>query len=214
MLQKTAGISLLAGSILLTLTMVLHPSGGSPEHILQIRPIIMISHALAILSMPFMAFGLWGLSAALNDKAGITYLSFAVACFALVATMLAGTINGLALPIYLSRIPAEDLHSPGVHAATDYGFSLNTALAYILVAGITLSMLLWSLLILFRQKAFPRWIGGLGIGLTLLGLTGALTGFNFIGVDGLRIFVLGLVSWIISAAIILIRRAETQPEAA
>lgn len=42
-LKKTSGICLIVGSILATLTMVLHPMCGDVEHIVKIKRVLMLA---------------------------------------------------------------------------------------------------------------------------------------------------------------------------
>jgi protein-S-isoprenylcysteine O-methyltransferase Ste14 len=58
--EKKAGIALVVFTILLVFTMVLHPAGGSVEHLISITGIIVTTHAIAILSLPFGWMGFWG----------------------------------------------------------------------------------------------------------------------------------------------------------
>ena len=60
--EKKAGLALIVFTTLLIFTMVLHPTGGSVEHLLTIIPVIVITHAIAILSLPFALAGFWGLT--------------------------------------------------------------------------------------------------------------------------------------------------------
>jgi hypothetical protein len=195
--RKFSGISLIVGSILMVATMVLHPSGGHIEHILKIKPIIIVSHSLAIFSLPFIAFGFWGLSTALLTKNKISFLSFIISCFGLFAAMIAATINGLTLPLFLSQIAPQNIDLNIINPISTYGRNINIPMDYILLIAFGLSISIWSVLIIQSEK-FPKWIGYYGISLILFGVFAIFNKYNFIGLFGFRIIIFGIVSWIIS----------------
>ena len=93
--KKATGISLLTGGVLATITMAMHPVGGSLAEIATRKETFIFTHSLALISIPFIAFGFWGLATALLTKSRISFLSFAISCFALVAVMAAGTLMAL-----------------------------------------------------------------------------------------------------------------------
>ena len=198
--KKNSGISLIVGSILMIATMVLHPSGGHIEHILKIKSIIIVSHALAIFSLPFIAFGFLGLSTALLTKSKISILSFIISCFGLFAAMIAATINGLTLPLFLSQIVPQNIDGNIISSIGTYGRNINIPMDYILLISFALSISIWSVLIIMSEK-FPKWIGYYGLLLILFGVFALFNKYNFIGLFGFRIIIFGIVSWIIAAGI-------------
>lgn len=198
--KNNSGISLIVGSILMIATMVLHPSGGHIEHILKIKSIIIVSHALAIFSLPFIAFGFLGLSTALLTKSKISILSFIISCFGLFAAMIAATINGLTLPLFLSQIVPQNIDGNIISSIGTYGRNINIPMDYILLISFALSISIWSVLIIMSEK-FPKWIGYYGLLLILFGVFALFNKYNFIGLFGFRIIIFGIVSWIIVAGI-------------
>jgi hypothetical protein len=76
---------------------------------------------------------------------------------------------------------------------------------YVFSGSLLLAMGIWSVLIL-RTAVFPKWTGYLGILLLLLVVIGLVMRFNFIDLTGFRIFIFGLVSWIVSMGVLLMRR--------
>lgn len=203
--QRSSGFCLIVGSFLLIVTMVLHPSGGSIEHILKIRDVIVVSHSLAIFSLPFVGFGFYGLSMSLLTSSKISLLSFFIAVLGLIAAMLAATINGLTLPLFVSAYSGEvEQNLDVLKPILRYGFSINKPMDYIFIAASCLSMGIWSVLII-RDATFPRWTGYYGLLLLVLGVAGVVVRFNFIDLFGFRVFVFGLVSWVVSMGVFLIR---------
>ena len=201
--KQTSGLSLIIGSFVLIATMVLHPSGGSIEHILKIRDVIVVSHSLAIVSLPFVAFGFYGLSVSLLTPSRISILAFIAIAFGLVAAMIAGTINGLTLPMFLSHYANElnqNLTVP--QAIVRYGFAINKPMDYIFIVASAVSVGIWSVLMI-RGSEFPKWVGYYGLSLLLLAMVAAFFRFNFIDLYGFRTVVFGIVSWVVSVGVLM-----------
>lgn len=196
-LHQSAGHSLVAGSVLVFVTMALHPSGGSLEHLARIHNVIVVSHALAIASIPLLALGFWGLSIRLMTPSALSLLAFFTVLFGLVAVMLAGLFNGLVLPFFALRQPGQTGAAlDTVKLILDYGFAINRSLDCVFIAAISIALGIWSGLILHTGR-LPRWLGyGGSWGVAFTGL-GALTRFDLLGLAGFRLFAFGLVSWVI-----------------
>ena len=206
---RFSGICLIIGSLLMIITMVLHPSGGSIEHILKISTILMVSHSLAIFSLPFVGFGFYGLSMALLTENKISILAFIISCQGLIAGMLAAMINGLTLPLFLSNFSANEIEQNNnvISPIIKYGSSINHPLDYILIVGLFLAIGIWSVLIILGAK-FPKWVGYFGISLLLLGILGIFFQYNFIALSGFRIVVFGMATWIIIIGVLMSRVNE------
>lgn len=195
--QKTSGICLIISSVLLVVTMVLHPTGGNAKHIMQMYTILVVAHSLAIFTLPFLAFGFYGLSVSLLTSNKVSLLAFIFVCFALVAGMIAGSINGLVLPMFVEKYSSSfEQNSNILLPILKYGSNFNKAMDYITIAGILIAITIWSFLII-RSKNFPKWIGYYGIILFIMALLGAFLQFNFVNLFGFRIFIFSLVSWIV-----------------
>ena len=199
--SKTTGFSLMLSAILLIVTMILHPSGGSIEHILKIKGVLMGSHGLAIFSLPFLGFGFWGLSLALQTKSCLSMLGFIMSCFGLVAGMIAATINGLALPLLIINSP-DSLDPNTLKAILMYGKYINIPMDYIMIIMLSCAITLWSFLIILTGL-FPKWIGYFGLLLIAFGILGIFLQFNFTNLFGFRIFIFGIASWIIATGYFL-----------
>ena len=202
--SKTSGLSLFTGALLMVLTMVLHPSGGSIEHILKIKKIIVISHSLAIMSIPFMAFGFYGLSVCLKTPSRLSFLAFSTAITGLFAAMIAGTINGLTLPYFLNEVMENGTNIDTIKTIIRYGKFINLPMDYILIGGLSSAIVIWSSLIV-KTSVFPKWLGFFGLIIIFIGLFGVLIGFDFVGLFGFRVFVFGVASWILLLAIYLMK---------
>jgi len=53
-IEKSAGLALLIGSLLMLSTMILHPEGGNLQHLLKVARIVVISHSMALLAIPLL----------------------------------------------------------------------------------------------------------------------------------------------------------------
>jgi hypothetical protein len=203
---KASGTSLCLGSLLSLVTMLLHPSGGSIDHIIRIQQILIFSHALAIACLPLLGFGAWGLSALLQTKNRISTLSLFIFCFGLIAAMIAAAINGLILPQFLS----DSMDSPSdplmLKTVVNYGHHINISLTNIFIFASSVSIVLWSIVIT-RSGLLPRWTGYFGLPLFGLEIICLFLNANFTDLYGFRIFVGGLATWIMIAGIQMVLRA-------
>lgn len=204
-LSRHTGISLNVGSILITVTMVLHPAGGGIEHLLQISTLLIVTHSLAIFSIPFLLFGFWGLTKKLNSDNAISMIAFITISMGVFAGMLAAAINGLALPIFLNQFADQsNMTLESIELILQYGLSLNRAMTYIFIGACCLSIILWGILIV-RSSLFPKWSGYLGMLLSVSAITTGISGFVLTNLIGFRIFIFGLVLWILMIGYLLCR---------
>jgi len=203
---KNSGLALIIGSIMMLMTMILHPVGGDIDHLIRISRIIIISHSLAIASIPISLYGFWGLTVKLGQKDIFSLIAFIVICMSLFAAMIAATVNGLAIPFFVDHFEGATSHTiEAIHPTLEYSFALNKATTMIYIVGNCFSVLLWSIVIV-KQKSLPAWTGYLGLLLGLGAVLLLLSGFVFNDLHGLRIFVVGNVIWMILVAYTLIRR--------
>lgn len=202
--RVSSGLSLLVGSILATLTMVMHPLGGNIEHISKIKNVLIFSHSTAIFCLPFVGFGFLGLTKLLQTKSKLSTLAFIICCFGLIAAMIAATINGLTLPEFATAYAADAGAVEINERIIRYGHCINTPMAMILIFAFSLAVAIWSVIIVQTGK-LPVRIGYFGLVIILFGLTGIFFSFNFADLPGFRFFVGGLVVWKIAVGISLLR---------
>ena len=204
-LEKAAGLSLLIGSFLMFVTMILHPVGGSIEHIVKVRTMGTIAHSIALLSIPFTWVGFRGITKRLSDAPFFSQTAYAFVTFALLAVMIAAALNGLVLTGFVGRYAdASPEVIESIKPLLYFNGALNHAFDYIFMAGICISVLLWSIAILKTRK-FTMWLGWFGIILSVLATSMWIVGFVFVDLHGFRIFVFGTVAWIVAAGIGLVR---------
>ncbi len=202
-LYKSTGISLISGSLLIIATMVLHPSGGSMERIVNISSTIMSAHSLAIFSLPFVLFGFYGLSKGLSDKYQLSTLALMIMGFGLIAAMFAALFNGLTLPYFLGQYSESlEQNADVLRPIATFSFSVNKPLDYIFIVGCCLSIFLYSGLIVTENK-LPKWIGYFGMVILILSVLGLITGFVFTSLTGFRIFTFTIAAWILASGVSL-----------
>ncbi len=208
--QKNAGIALVIGSFLMLVTMVLHPAGGDFQHLVLIFNIIIISHALAVLSVPFSLVGFWGLKDRLQGAPFLSHLAFAIIAVGLMAAVAAAAINGLALPLFVKRYSdASAATLEAIRPILHYGSALNHAFDFILIGAVCLAVLLWSIAVIVTKR-IPTWVGYYGLLLSALAILMLSLGFHFVDLHGFRWFIFGWVSWIIIIGVIMIKSPDVQ----
>jgi len=202
--QKQAGISLIVFTVLIVCTMVLHPTGGNFDYLLKIAGMVIISHSIALLSLPIATVGFWGLTKRLGTDQFLSVTAFVIACFSLLAMLMAATMNGLVLPFFVQRYrEAGPAMIESLQPFLKYNATVNTAFDDMYTAAFCLAMLLWGVVML-QTKRFPAWVAWLGIALAILGITLLVTGFAFNSLHGLRLFISGVTVWILAVGIVMI----------
>jgi hypothetical protein len=194
--EQNAGLSLIIFTILLVVTMVIHPAGGSIEKLIRISNLIIITHAIAILSLPFGLVGFWGLTKKIGMEHFASVLGFAMMALGLVAVMMAAAANGLIMPIYLQDYKdASPETIETIRPVLRYSFAINHAFDYIYTAAFCIAMLCWSITILTTKK-LAAWLGWLGIILALAAAIIFISGVAVNSLFGFRLFVASIIAWI------------------
>jgi len=206
--EKNAGIALVLCTVLIVLMMVLHPAGGGFEHLLKMTGILIVSHVIAILSVPFASVGFWGLTRRLGVDNFFSISAFAIMLFGLVAVMIAAATNGLVLPVFIEKYrdaPVEVIES--IKPFLRYNTAVNRAFDYVYTGAFCLSMLFWSIAIL-RTKKMAAWLAYLGIGLAIVAAVLFISGIASANLQGFRLFISSIVLWIALVGVVLMRSAE------
>jgi hypothetical protein len=196
-IQKKAGVSLIVFVVLLVFTMVLHPAGGSIEHLIGITPMIIVTHSIAIFSLPFGWIGCWGLTRKLGGEEYLPVLAFFMISLGLVAVMLAATANGLALPFFLQHYrDGTQETKDAIRPVLKFNASVNKAFDHIYTIAFCLAILCWSVTILYNKR-LPVWVAWSGIA-----IAAAIVGLYIFGVaanslGGFRIFGSAMLVWML-----------------
>lgn len=198
--DRKAGISLIVFIVLLVFTMVHHPAGGSIEHLVNVIPILVITHAAAIASLPFGWVGFRGLTHRLGVDDFWSILGFAMVSLGLIAALLAATTNGLVLPIFLqSYKDAGPDTLAAINPIMKYGFAINHAFDYIYTGAFCVAILCWSIAIVHTRK-LPVWVGWFGIVLAVGTAAIFISGVAVNSVHGLHIFGACVLAWVLVVA--------------
>jgi hypothetical protein len=204
--ERLAGIALIIFTVLMTFTMVLHPAGGNVEYLLKIVNIIVITHAIAILSLPFALAGFWGLTKKIGTDNFVAILGFSFMCFGLIAVMIAAAANGLVMPFFIQTYNDASADTMALmKPVLRYSFSVNHAFDYIYTVAFCVAILCWSITII-HTKRLKTWIGWFGIGTAIAAVVIFITGMGMPGLQAFRLFVSCLVLWILIAGIALSRK--------
>ena len=191
-----ARTGLIIGTILIIVTMVLHPAGGSIKLILAQSTMIVTAHSIAILATVFVAFGLYGFMQSLLPHSGFAMLAYMLALMGMFAAAVAAAINGLALPFFLWSF-GDEVHQ--MHDAIDpvihYGFALNKAMDYIFIGGLVGAVLVNSMIIVVKG-VYPKWLAWLGFAACAVLLLYVFVDIDLISLLGFRIFVFSLAGWL------------------
>lgn len=202
---NSTGASLILGSLLIVLTMVLHPSGGNIQQIIITSKVITSTHILAICCLPFIFFGFYGLTKRIIDKYHISMLAFIIINLGLIAALFAALFNGLVLPYFLNTYSKKLPENLTVlRPISNFSFAINTALDYVFICALVCAMFVYSTQII-RLKTKYKWIGVLGISITTLTLLGLFNNFIFTSLFGFRIFTFSIAIWIFSVGLFLLK---------
>jgi hypothetical protein len=205
--ERQSGIALILFVILLAFTMVLHPAGGNIQHLIRITNLIVVTHSIAILSLPFGWMGFRGLTHRLGAGNFYSMLALVLASLALIAVLLAAAANGLIMPVFLQNYKdATPETETAFKPILQYGFAVNKAFDYIYTGALCLAILCWSISI-WRTRKLPGWLGWLGMVSVILVLTVFISGVAINSLLGVRLFAAGIVAWLLLVGRALVDRA-------
>lgn len=209
-MKKQSGVLLIIFSVLLVCTMVLHPMGGSVEYLIHIRNAILVTHVIAIASLPMGWVGFWGLTRTIGSDRVLSLLAFAMASIGLLAALIAATTNGLILPIYLDNL--KDL-SPEridpIKPVLRYGAAINHAFDHIYTFSFCGAIVCWCVGILVT-RCLPVWLAWVGIVLSCAIMVVFAFGITQQDLSGLRWFITGIVGWTVTAGYVLSRDGNVE----
>jgi hypothetical protein len=176
---RISGLAMMAGSVGVLVTLVLHPSERGlfdPAQVESIGRTMVIVHSLALVSLPLWFFGAFGLSRRIDHWLGVAGLI--VYGFALAAMMNALVIDGLVTPGLARAIAnATADNATGWKIALNHNAFLDQAFMSVFLVASSVAIALWSAAIV-RSAALARVLGifgcVLGPGTIIAQLTGLL----------------------------------------
>src|SRR5580692_1872704 len=210
--ERRVAITLIAGSAGMIITMIFHPGGKiAPEQLEQLIRLNIAVHSLALLTIPVLFLGAWGMSRRLDGGDRLAWAGLVLFAFASVAVMNAGTLNGLVAPKLMRLIVAATPETRETwRMIASFSFQMNQAFARVYAVGASLAIASWSVAIL-RYRSL-----GLGVAIygVVLGLVTALvicSGLLTPDRHGFAILVFGQAIWFLVVAVEMWRVAAPEP---
>ena len=183
------------------ITMIFHPGGKiGPEQLEQMIRLNIGVHSLALLSLPVLLLGAWGMSRRLDGGDRAAWAGLLLFALASVAVMIAGTLNGLAAPGLMRKLAAATPETHEIwHAVLSYNFQVNQAFARVYAVGASLAILLWSVAIL-RYRTLGMGVAIYGIVLGVVTAAGIGSGMLTPDRHGFAILIFGQAIWFLLVA--------------
>jgi hypothetical protein len=208
--DKLSGLGLIAGSVGMIITMSLHPTGHDlfvPGRIGAVALLTRATHGLALVSLPVVFLGAWGLARRLgwNERASVAAL--VLYGFGLVAVLNAAVASGLIAPEIGRRIVEGDTTTGEMwRMAFRYNGMVNQGFATVFVVASSMAILLWSA-VMVRSGTLGRGVGIYGSILGPLTVLAVLSGHVRLDVHGFGAIVLGQAIWYVMVGALLWRGA-------
>ena len=202
---------LILGTVASVVTMILHPTHfsavASTEAMTRQIRVLLALHALALLSIPVVVFGLFGITQRIGWERPESRFAFIVYCLSTVAVMLAamadGIINAALIPKILSA--DESVRQP-LKAALKYNFQIK-ACAKVFAFGTSLAIISWSIAIV-RAGPFERVIGMGGFFVGVTALAGLLSGHIRMDPHGFGLVILLQAFWMAAVGVPMLRASR------
>lgn len=207
--NRLGAIALIIGAIGAIIVLTFHPGGSHHVTPAQLETLIAVDigvHVLAIASLPFSFLGTLALSRQFDSPNRLAILALVIYGFSLAATMCAGTMSGLVMPILLRHLTSHDAADQW-NMLIGYTHSLNQGFAQIGTVASCVAIILWSIAIM-KRSGLPLAVGvyGLLIGVVVIGAI--FSGVLNTELHGFRIITFGQSLWFIITAILLWRASE------
>ncbi len=207
------GIALIVGALGTVITMIFHPTGSDllqqNKDIAQRGEMIAVAtHSLALVSVPILFYGFWGLYKQIGKNSPLASAALTAYLFATFAVICAATFGGLVAPnLTRQMLTADESTRKLLGEMLHYNFQLNQAFAKVFVVGSSLSVIMWSVLILKLNK-FATTIGIIGCVIAIVSLVTFFAGYLKLDVYGFGLFAFGQSIWIILLGIFLVRSKD------
>jgi hypothetical protein len=210
--ERMSGVALIAGSVVIIITMTLHPSGRiAPGNAAQAARMFVAVHSLVLFSLPVMFLGAWGMSRRVATAGRLPIVALVTYTFALAAIMNSAVAGGLVVSSVLRQLVAA---APGTTEAWQVLFRYNgwvdESFAQVYVVASSLAILLWSASIV-RSRALPRALGIYGCILGPLTLIAIFSGLLNLAAHGFGLVVFGQALWFTITGALLCRARTPGP---
>jgi hypothetical protein len=205
--DRRGGLALILSSILMIVTMSLHPTAhqlfepGRFEHIALLGA---IAHAIAVASVPFAFLGGLALTRRLDDPDHFSLTALVVFGFALVAVMIAAMMSGFVAPEIGRALAGAPEERATWGALFHLSGAINQAFAKAHVLGSSAAIVLWSLAIA-RGRDLSRGIGIYGAIMGVIVAFALVSGHVRLDVHGFGAIVLAQAIWFVLVGVALMR---------
>ena len=211
---RLSGWALIAGSVGILVTLVVHPNERGlfdPAQIESVARMTIVVHSIALFALPFLFIGGLGISQRIGWDSSGAVAALIFFGFALAAMMNAIVIDGLVTPgLARAMVKAGSDQAAAWKIALGHNGLLDGAFMNVFLMASSLAIVLWSVAIV-RTGAVARGIAIfgclLGAGTIIVLVTGLLS-------RNLHLFLLVLVGqaiWFLSNGVQLCRSNETEP---
>jgi hypothetical protein len=199
-----SGLALILGSAGSIITMALHPTGhdlAAPGQLTPVTHMVVAVHTLALICLPVMFLGAWGLSRRLASPDRLSMMALVFYGFATVAVMNAAAVSGFMSPYIAKQMAEADpaMHDMW-HAMFHYNGQLNQAFAMVFVVAVSVAIVLWSVAIM-KSKEFAMSAGIYGCILGPMTIVAVVSGHVTLGVHGFGMIVLCQAIWYVAIGV-------------
>jgi len=213
--NRKSGLTLIAGSLGMILTMAVHPHGAvAAAQVESMGRNLTIVHSLALASLMVLFIGALGLSQRLKSADRFDTVGIVLFAFASAAVMNAAVMDGLVAPNVMRRIvEAGAAGGESWRVAFRYNFEVNQGFARLYAVTSSIAIIFWSLSI-WRNRTLAR---GLAIYGCVIGVASVIAVTAGLGMDvhGFGAVVLGQATWFVTAGVLMPRdpeRSFVQPQ--
>jgi hypothetical protein len=199
--ERRSSIALIAGSAGVIITMIFHPGGKiAPEQLEHFIRLNIAVHSLALLTVPVLFLGTWGMSRRLDGGDRLAWAGLVLFAFASAAVLNAGTLNGLVAPKLMRLIVAATPETRETwRMMMNFGFQMNQAFARVYAVGASLAIVLWSAALL-RYKTLGMGVGVYGVVLGVVTAAAICSGLLTPDRHGFAMLVFGQAIWFLIVA--------------
>jgi hypothetical protein len=205
---RLSGLALIAGSVIVMVTLTFHPSERGlldPAQVESVVRAMITVHSLALVTLPLWFIGAYGLSRRVSPSNLIGVAGLVTYGFALLAMMNAVVIDGLVTPgLARAIVNATPSQTIGWKIAFSHNVLLDQAFVNVFLVASSTAIALWSSAIVWRGT-LARAIGIFGCLLGAATLIGQFTGWLGRNPHTFGIALIGQALWFFSAGVQLCR---------
>jgi len=205
--RRFTAVTLTVGWVMAATTLSLHPSGrqlltaAEPGPILRTMTAV---HALGIASLPLLLLGGFGVTRWLGGSQPWPAAAFACFGLAQLAALNAAVAGGFLAPWVIRQMAADESEVRLWRLLFRYTVEVNQTFARVMVLGLSLALVLWSVSLAGRKGA-GRALGLAGVPLGLVVSGALLIGRLPVNAHGVGMVVIAHLVWSIGVACLLWR---------